>query len=44
LRLISDEELWAKMSKDGLDFVKQMPDEDQASDIVKHFLRQVLRD
>jgi len=44
LRLISDDQLWAKVSKDGLNFVKQMPDEDQASEIVKNFLRQVIRD
>jgi glycosyltransferase involved in cell wall biosynthesis len=44
LRLVSDEELWERVSKGGLAFIEQMPDEDQASEIVKHFLVQVLGD
>jgi len=41
---VSDEELWERVSKGGLAFIEQMPDEDQASEIVKHFLVQVLGD
>lgn len=44
LRLIADEELWARVSQDGLKLIEQMPDEDQASETVKQFLQHVLHD
>jgi glycosyltransferase involved in cell wall biosynthesis len=44
IRLISDEELWRKTSKEGLNFIDQMPDEDEASNIVREFILNILGD
>jgi hypothetical protein len=41
LRLVSDERYWLDISQAGLRFIDQMPDEDQAADIVREFVSKI---